>query len=317
MLALAQLPSEHAIHLHAVAVVHFHFLPSAVGDELLLHNVAHLDEAPYLIQSGNVFRLQAIYAIVERICTAQQVPSAVHLRISCGFLKHEALLVKTFEATHGAEEWIVLKVLERCQRVVHVGLHLFAHILKLLDALFQRGILVRHLAQGIFQEAVLLCVVAQRGFLYVVEVAGLTPMLGKFIFQIGGNALQLVGALVGAGIVQPVAGAVDDVPHRLDKFRLFFGEDAPPHYFGAFALRVNRKSVESATHIVDGEHTIFALDVLQYLAPMLVVVEFCAQHLEAKRECSLFAIQGVGNADFATPYIVAIVQKASQNATAE
>ena len=91
VLALAQLPSEHAIHLHAVAVVHFHFLPSAVGDELLLHNVAHLDEAPYLIQSGNVFRLQAIYAIVERICTAQQVPSAVHLRISCGFLKHEAL----------------------------------------------------------------------------------------------------------------------------------------------------------------------------------------------------------------------------------
>lgn len=59
--ALAQLPSEHSVHLHTVAMLYVLILQM----QLVFHDMAHFYEAPYLIECGNVFGLQSVQAIIE------------------------------------------------------------------------------------------------------------------------------------------------------------------------------------------------------------------------------------------------------------
>ena len=71
-------------------------------------NMAHFYETPNLVEGGYVFGLQTVYAIVERVCTAKQIPSSVHLTVTAGFLQNEAFLIHALETSDGSEEWIPL-----------------------------------------------------------------------------------------------------------------------------------------------------------------------------------------------------------------
>ena len=104
MFALAQLPSEYTIHLHTVAMFQV-FLADA---KLIPYNMAYLDEAPNLIERGNIFRLQAIDTVVQRISPTQQVPGPVNLAISCRLLQDKAFLVQSLETSYRPEERIPL-----------------------------------------------------------------------------------------------------------------------------------------------------------------------------------------------------------------
>ena len=84
MFSFAEFPSKHTIKLHAVAMIKV-----GIGEmQLVAHDMADLNEAPYLVKRGNILCLQTIHAVVERICATQEIPCAVYLTVVGGFLEH-------------------------------------------------------------------------------------------------------------------------------------------------------------------------------------------------------------------------------------
>ena len=82
MFSLAQFPCENAIHFHTVTMVNVFWFDA----KQVSNNMTHFNEAPYLIEGGYIFGLQTVYAIIERVGTAQQVPCSVHLAVAAGLL---------------------------------------------------------------------------------------------------------------------------------------------------------------------------------------------------------------------------------------
>ena len=174
MFTFAEFPSEKSAHFHAIAVVH----TAIVYTKLFLDDMAHLNEAPYLIERGDVLRLQAIYSVVERVGTAQQIPCAIHLTVAGCFLQYEAFLRKSFETPDGAEKRIALQVLQGVKRLAHLRLHGFRRVFDGFDASFQLVVFGGYLPESVLQETVFLGVVALHLLLGAIEVRRLTAMLG-------------------------------------------------------------------------------------------------------------------------------------------
>ena len=186
--SLSQFPCEHPVHLHAVAMVHIHIDP-----HLLSYDMAHLDEAPYLIERGDVLRLQPIHPIVQRIGASQQLPCPVNLTIARCPLQHQALLGQPLESSYGSEEWIALQVAQRLFHIVHLLLQGFRGVPDGFNAFFQHFILGRYLDKHKFQETVLLRVVRLYMFLHAIQMRLLTSVLSQFVLDVGWHPFQLVG----------------------------------------------------------------------------------------------------------------------------
>ena len=155
MFAFAQFPSKHTAHLHTITVFHiFH-----ANTKLIPHNMAHLNETPYLIQRGYIFRLKAIDTIIQRIGPSQQIPRRIDLTIACCPLQHKTLLIQSLESSHRPEKGISPEMLQRIHHLVYLLLHHGRDILDGFNLLLQRLILLCNLTKRIFQKAVLLSII--------------------------------------------------------------------------------------------------------------------------------------------------------------
>ena len=98
-------------------------------------------------------------------------------------------------------------------------------------------------------------------------------MFGKAVLYVVWCLLQFVCPDIRFLTMQAVARAVDDVLASLYELLLFALKHAPPYYVGVFALGIWSKAMKSATHIVERQHTVFTLNVLNDGTPMLMVIE--------------------------------------------
>lgn len=137
-------------------------------------------------------------------------------------------------------------------------------------------------------------------------------MFGKAVFYVVGCLLQFVCPDIRFLAMQAVARAVDDVLASLYELLLFALKHAPPYYVGVFALGVGSKAMKGAAHIVERQHAIFTLNVLNNGTPMLMIVELGAEHLKAEAEC-LSLLVGVVDELYLTPsYLILVVDETSQ-----
>ena len=75
--------------------------------------------------------------------------------------------------------------------------------------------------------------------------------------------------------------------------------------------------MKRALHVVERQHAVFGLNVLDDLLPMLVVVQLRAQHLVAQLEASLLLTYIIYELQFASPNLIAVVDEASQRMASE
>ena len=103
-------------------------------------------------------------------------------------------------------------------------------------------------------------------------------MLGHLLLQLWGETNYLVGTLEGLNTFQAVTRTVYDVVDSAQKLLLLPGKDIPPDDVVRLALFL-LDAVIGAFQVVQREHAVFRLDVLEYFLPVAVVVQFCRDNI--------------------------------------
>ena len=117
--------------------------------------------------------------------------------------------------------------------------------------------------------------------------------------------------------MKSVTRTFDDAFNGIHKFLLLPSKDTPPDKFGCLSLCVRRKAVKGALQVVERQHTVLALNVLDDFAQMFVLVELGTQHIEAKAKVAYLRSNGIVNQNLALAYVVAVVEESSEDAPAE
>ena len=182
---------------------------------------------------------------------------------------------------------------------------------------FQRVIFVNDLPKRIFQESVFLRIVRRRVLFYPVQVCLFPTMFRQFIFDGRRHTLYPVRPLVGLISAEPSARTFDDALASLDELLPFTRKHIPPYQFRRLALCVGCESVKRASHIVERKHAVFPFDVLYYLVPMLVVVQFGAQHFVSEGESPCLTPHLIDKVQFTLSDVVSIIDESGQHTTSE
>ena len=142
-------------------------------------------------------------------------------------------------------------------------------------------------------------------------------MFGKAVFYIVGCLLQFVSSYIRFFAMQAVARTNDDVFASLYELLLFTFKHTPPYYVGVFALGVGSKAMKRAAHIVERQHTVFMLNVLNDGTPMLMIVELRAEHLKTETEHLCLLVGIVDELNLASSYLILVVDETSQDMSAK
>ena len=111
--------------------------------------------------------------------------------------------------------------------------------------------------------------------------------------------------------------AVNDVFAGLDEFLLLIGKYAPPDYFRGLSACIGRKAMKGSSHIVERKHSVLLFNILYNGFPMLVIVEFCTQHLKREDKTAGFCSHLVYELYFTASDFIAIIQETCQYLSAK
>ena len=73
--------------------------------------------------------------------------------------------------------------------------------------------------------------------------------------------------------------------------------------------------MKGAAHIVERQHAIFTLNVLNNGTPMLMIVELRTQNFKTETECPCLFVYLIYNLYLASSYLVLVVDETSQDVT--
>ena len=90
-----------------VSAVHFWIRTLAQLVHHVLHNVLHLDEAPYLIKVANILHLQFPHAFLQFVTLLQLHPFFHDGFVALCLFHHEVVLRKALELSHATKESVV------------------------------------------------------------------------------------------------------------------------------------------------------------------------------------------------------------------
>ena len=139
-------------------------------------------------------------------------------------------------------------------------------------------------------------------------------MFCQFILNICRHSFQFICPQIHLISMQSMARSLYNIPASFDKLLLFSCKHAPPDQFWRLSRCIWRKTMKGTLHIVERQHSILLLDVLDDLPPVLMIVEFRTQHLIAQRKPLCVLTYLIYKVQFTLADIITIVDKACQSA---